>query len=451
MKFASIQSRIVLFHLLAVMFAAAAVSATSYLVINRSTNLFEARILQAHAEDVARYLHIDEMDAWHLNLPENLASLYRREFEGLSFQIVTDAGQKLFSSGGPSDGAEFPLTGGGLFRLSHKSQDLYGFVIPRVEHGKRAWIAVFQNTQNPDVIFDDIISYYLARIGWLTIAILALVLLADIIAIRRAVAPVIAASKIATLIDPKRMELRLPAANMPQEIEPLVVAMNHALDRLEEGIKLQRDFTADAAHELRTPLAILRARLDTLPASQAVADAKGDVDAMANAVAELLEMADLESANVLLADAVDLRELTANMVTVMAPIAIAHGKELAFDACDRAVFVTANEAMLQRAIRNLIDNAIKYTTKGTTVEVQLDKEGILKFMDRGPGIPASERHLVFQRFWRARRDNVEGVGLGLPIVARIAQLNGFLIKIADRDGGGTCISLVFSDIGMRSG
>ncbi len=96
-------------------------------------------------------------------------------------------------------------------------------------------------------------------------AILALLLAVDIVIIRRALHPVVQASAIASAISHKRTDLRLPLTDLPRELVPLIVAVNEALDRLEKGMKLQKEFTADAAHELRTPLAVLRARIDSLP------------------------------------------------------------------------------------------------------------------------------------------------------------------------------------------
>jgi signal transduction histidine kinase len=255
-------------------------------------------------------------------------------------------------------------------------------------------VVVVQNTQHPDVIFDDIVSYYLSRVGWLTIFILALVLIADIIVIRKVLAPVIDASRIASMINPKRTDIRLPTAGLPAELLPLITATNDALGRLDKGIRLQREFTADAAHELRTPLAVLRARLDAMPGSDMIAEAKRDADAMASAVGQLLDMADLEDVDLGIDDDVDLKEVATNLVGLMAPIAIAQGKELALTLCEEPVIVLGNGTMAFRAVRNLVDNAIKFTPTGSCVDVAVDSNGAVFIKDRGPGIPPEERDLA---------------------------------------------------------
>jgi signal transduction histidine kinase len=306
-------------------------------------------------------------------------------------------------------------------------------------------VTVAQNAQYPDVIFDDIVAYYLSRIGWFTVAILALLLAVDIVIIRRALHPVVRASRIASAIDPKRTDLRLPLAGMPRELLPLIVAVNEALDRLEKGIKLQQEFTADAAHELRTPLAVLRARVDSfpvgsLPDQTGLAPLKADIDVMGHIVSQLLEIAELENASLKVNDRVDLYAVASEVVGMIAGVAIAQGKEVALTG--ENVWVRGNEAMIFRAIRNLVDNAIKHTSSGSEVVVDVRDDGTVSVLDRGPGVPRAERALMVRRFWRARRDQ-DGAGLGLSIVSRIAELHGAKLGICDRDGGGAVFSLSF--------
>jgi signal transduction histidine kinase len=281
---------------------------------------------------------------------------------------------------------------------------------------------------------------YLSRIGWFTVAILALLLAVDIVIIRRALHPVVRASRIAAAIDPKRTDLRLPLAGLPRELLPLIVAVNEALDRLEKGMRLQQEFTADAAHELRTPLAVLRARVDSLPDQKGLGALKSDIDVMGHVVSQLLEIAELENAGLRIDDRVDLYAVAADVVSMIAGVAIAQGKEVAL--IGGPVLVRGNEAMIFRAIRNLADNAIKHTESGSEVIVDVREDGTVRVLDKGPGVPPAERALMVRRFWRARRDQ-DGAGLGLSIVSRIAELHGTKLGISDRDGGGAVFSLSF--------
>ena len=439
----SLQSRIILFHVIAVIFAAAAVPTVDYIVIDRSTKLFEARTLHAHADTIAHYLQESEAGIWSLHLPADLNTMYSHQLNGLSFRVSDSRGRNLFAAGDRERSLAIPLVEGPLFHLSQDGGDLYGIAAKKQGRDSAAWVTVVQNTQHPDVIFDDIVSYYLSRVGWLTIGILALVLIADVIVIRKVIEPVVGASRIASMIDPKRPDIRLPMRGLPAELLPLIRATNDALGRLEEGIRLQREFTADAAHELRTPLAVLRARLDTLPDGEVVREVKRDADAMANAVGQLLDMADLEDIGIPVNDRIDLRRVVTSVATLMAPVAIAQDKEISLNEGDGPVTIVGNETMVFRAIRNLVDNAIKFTPTTTCVDIIVEPSGAVLVLDRGPGIPPSERELIFGRFWRAKRNNVEGTGLGLAIVHRIAELLGARLAISDREGGGACFKLLF--------
>lgn len=433
----SLQSRIILFHLFAIVLATVAVPLANYLVINRSANLFEGRILRSHAEQVARYLVRDAQGQWRVALPADLATLYGHGLEGLSYAVKDANGTVLLSSGKDSDAALIPARPN-LSQMPRDGAQVYGVALndPR----SRLWVSVAQNAQYPDVIFDDIVADYLSRIGWFTVAILALLLALDIWIIRRAFQPVVQASRIASAIDPKRADLRLPVKDLPRELRPLIVAVNQALDRLEKGMKLQKEFTADAAHELRTPLAVLRARIDSLPDQTRLDALKADIEVMSHVVSQLLEIAELENPTLRIDDRVDLYAVSSDVVSMIAGVAIAQGKELALTG--ESVWVKGNGAMIFRAIRNLVDNAIKHTERGSEVIVDVGPDGTVRVLDKGPGVPQADRALMVRRFWRARRDQ-DGAGLGLSIVSRIAELHGAKLSITDRDGGGAVFSLSF--------
>jgi signal transduction histidine kinase len=434
-RISSLQSRIILFHLLAIALATIAVPLANYLVINRSANLFEGRILRSHAEQIAFYLKKDAQGQWRLALPPDLSALYGQGLEGLSYAVRRQDGRLMVISGKDSDAARIAPRS----NLSQMSRDGAQVYAVSVNHDGLS-VTVAQNAQYPDVIFDDIMADYLSRIGWFTVAILALLLAVDIVIIRRALHPVVRASRIAAAIDPKRTDLRLPLAGLPRELLPLIVAVNEALDRLEKGMRLQQEFTADAAHELRTPLAVLRARVDSLPDQKGLGALKSDIDVMGHVVSQLLEIAELENAGLRIDDRVDLYAVAADVVSMIAGVAIAQGKEVAL--IGGPVLVRGNEAMIFRAIRNLADNAIKHTESGSEVIVDVREDGTVRVLDKGPGVPPAERALMVRRFWRARRDQ-DGAGLGLSIVSRIAELHGTKLGISDRDGGGAVFSLSF--------
>jgi signal transduction histidine kinase len=226
-------------------------------------------------------------------------------------------------------------------------------------------------------------------------------------------------------------------------VRPLVAAVNQGLDRLEEAFRVQRDFTADAAHELRTPLSVLRTRLDLLKDRDVIKALQRDVDGMAHVVSQLLEIAELDSFVVDPQESADLSSVAADIAEFVAPLALAQGKDIALSGATEPVWVKGNSEMLGRALRNLAENAINHTAAGSTVEFVVDRDGAVSVLDSGPGISDEERNLIFQRFWRRDRRKAGSSGLGLSIVQRVAELNSATVTVENRRPTGACFSLRF--------
>lgn len=256
------------------------------------------------------------------------------------------------------------------------------------------------------------------------------------ITIRRTLKPVARLSVEAGAITPRTTGLRLDEARVPAELLPLVRAFNAALVRLDEGFTLQRRFTANAAHQLRTPLAILRARLDGLAPRPEVELLKRDCDRIARVVSQLLSIARLEAHQIDLGEMVDLGVLSAAVVADMAPLAIAEGRSLALDRPAGSIFVRGNSAALRDALANLIDNALRYGPVGQPVEVTVRPGASLGVADRGQGIAPVDRARLFEPFWRGHDPRGSGSGLGLAIVQEIATAHGGRVEAKDRPGGG---------------
>ena len=363
--------------------------------------------------------------------------------------MTDDRGRVLFSSR-EDHAALFPADAraGDVEFLQQRRGDatVSGASISKIVGGQAVRIQTGEDLANRDVLIDDIVADFYKNVGWITLPILLVLLIADIAIFRRALRPLREASEIARDIGPTRTGLRLPTEEIPREVRPLVFAVNQALDRLEEGLRIQRDFTADAAHELRTPLAILRTRLDILEDEQTSRALRQDVEGMAHIISQLLDMAELDAFVVDPLEKADLRSVTAEVAEFVAPLALAQGKDIALLGETEPVWVRGDPEMLGRAIRNLAENAINHTAPGTTVEFAVDKDGTVSVLDHGPGVAESERNLVFQRFWRRDRSKAGSTGLGLSIVQRIAELHAATITLENRRAAGACFSLKFAPL-----
>ena len=311
---------------------------------------------------------------------------------------------------------------------------------PKQIGSQTVWVDAAENLSHRDVIIDDIVAEFLRRVGWITLPILLVLLAIDIIIFRRALLPLAQASERARSISPARTDIRLPLEDIPREVLPLVESINQALDRLEHGFNVQREFIADAAHELRTPLSVLRTRIDTLADRTATQALRQDIEGISRVINQLLDVAELDTYVVAPGERVDLHRLCGEVVEFIAPLALVQGKDIALSSASGPVWVKGDHEMLYRAVRNLVENAVNHTPKGTTVEIVVDASGEVSVLDNGPGIRPDQHELIFQRFWRADRRRV-GAGLGLAIVQRIAQAHGGMVTGENRTGGGARFAL----------
>jgi two-component system sensor histidine kinase QseC len=236
----------------------------------------------------------------------------------------------------------------------------------------------------------------------------------------------------------------LAMTDVPEEVAPLVKSLNDLFSRLEEAFEGERRFTADAAHELRTPLAALKIQAqvalrsaDVSERNLALENVLRGVDRATRLVEQLLALARVDPETAAAGyEQVDLRNLAINVITDFAPLARAKQIELTLEE-GVSCMVLGNATQLSLLLRNLIDNAIRYTSVGgVTVTVSSVNGGAkLQVSDTGPGIDESEREQVQQRFYRIAGSGVEGSGLGLSIVKRIAELHSAKLEFGTNSSG----------------
>lgn len=249
----------------------------------------------------------------------------------------------------------------------------------------------------------------------------------------------------------------LPLAGLPDEVTPLVRALNALLERLATAFGVQRAFVADAAHELRSPLTALRLQIGRLrrPADAAAREAALDalsagVERAVRLVEQLLTLARTEpGAPEATRETLDLAELVRQAVADTVPYALSRGTEFELDA-ERPVPVAGERAALSALVRNLADNAVRYAAPGSKVQVRVTLDGAAPEVwvdDAGPGIPPAERERVFDRFYRRESDGqaeaAQGTGLGLAIVRGVAERHGATVRLEDSPLGGLRVVVRF--------
>nr|WP_250888739.1 HAMP domain-containing sensor histidine kinase [Mesorhizobium sp. dw_380] len=245
--------------------------------------------------------------------------------------------------------------------------------------------------------------------------------------VRRSFAGLVDTVRQAARIDIGTRAMQLPVKQVPQEIAPLVHAFNEALARLAQGYDRHNRFLTDAAHELRTPIAILRTRAELLKQEPQSARLLHDIERLSHLAQQLLDHQLLDRP----ADQreiVDLDDLVSRVAADFAPLAIEAGYDLAFEPSPDKAFVEVNVLQIERALANLVRNAIEHGGGSGTITIAIDGTGGIEVRDEGPGIPEEERENVFEPFYRLQPQS-RGAGLGLNLARQIALLHDGTIRI----------------------
>lgn len=272
----------------------------------------------------------------------------------------------------------------------------------------------------------------------------------------RSIAPLRRSANAVAQRSPDDLEL-VAVDDAPAEVAPLLIALNRLLVRMRAALQRERRFTADAAHELRSPLAAVRANAQVLCAARTPAERDevsanllASVDRGSRLIDQLLTLARIESGAHALAERAPLRLDTLIENECENQQRTAEGKRITVKTFVEPVCVSAEAGLLTIVIRNLLDNAIRYSPEGSRIEIRCGRANgriELTVSDNGPGIPLEDRDRVFERFYRVVGNEAPGSGLGLSIVRRIAELHGGSVAIRDGVGGrGTSIVVSFDEV-----
>ena len=295
------------------------------------------------------------------------------------------------------------------------------------------------------------------RTLWPLIVLLPVLGFAVWIVVGRGLAPLTRVARALDMRHPEGLDA-LPESGVPREVTPLVRALNALLARLAQALDTQKAFVADAAHELRTPLAALQIQAQLVGRAKdddarrdALADLQAGVTRATRLAEQLLALARSEPGDRVRARDVDLHALLDDCVAAYAPVAQQRNVDLGIERSTAAT-VHGDPDALRVMLNNLLDNATKYTPDGGRVDVSLhvdDGHPVVTIADSGPGIPVDERARVFDRFYRVgsgvarARTDVSGSGLGLAIVRRIAVQHDATVTLGDSPAGGLQVDVRF--------
>lgn len=407
------------------------------------------RSLRAQAADLAFHVRVDG-DGVALSLPPNLENAYDRPDRQFIYVIADGSGRILASSHGqdallaplpePDDNIYFSfpdLAGRGAY---------YGITVPLAKGEKPPlYLQVAQGSLHEDVLADSLVEEFLERSWPFLLLAAAAILLVTVWTVRQALSPLKALSRRARRIGPANLETRLPEQGLPDEVRPLVHAVNRSLARIEEGYRRERDFTANAAHELRTPLAVLKAHIETMSGLEDVPQLLEEMDNVERLVTQLLRLSQADNLVLRPDERADLASVARGVAEQLAPVALAQGKGISL-AEGGPLQVHGNGDFLALALRNLVENALAHTPRGETVEIRTGPGASISVIDRGPGVPPEDVERIFERFVRARPEVYAGAGLGLSIARRIAAIHGGAIEVGQAEGGGAVFTLRVAEL-----
>ncbi len=445
-KHSSVTSLLMLSVLAATLIYTCFICTIIYTQINDTLDILRDKALSQQAQDIAASLHTGGA------LPDNGLSVRGEALYGntgtQSQYIVRDSrdGRIVMHSGAamPSSFPEPVPNGQNPWYFSFQTpQGTYAGAGIQAKIGGRDYLIQTAQSEDSAHSFADILRQtFFKRISVFGIPFLFILMLVIALSIKLIMSPITRTLKQTREISFAKPDVRLDTSTLPQEIQPLAQAVNDALDRLEKGITAQKDFIASAAHELRTPLAILRSHVDLLEDKNVAAMMRDDVDNMARLVSQLLDTARLESPERLEMHEIDLADAVRSVSQDIWPLMVKDGRAFNVQGIDKPAPVPGHFDSVCRALRNVLENTLKYTPKGSAIEITLTGCRI-DIRDHGPGIADGEKDRIFEKFSRRDRQKSSGAGLGLFIVRRIMELHGGSARVTDAPGGGSIFTLQF--------
>lgn len=375
----------------------------------------------------------------------------RREAPDLWFIIRSPGGETLSEGRVPEEYAHFGAT------LDRIGQARFGWNIgdpdratarmrwAETQAGRLQFITGTEASASPLLVLMSASLILAKLVAPIVLVMAAGALIATPLVVRGALAGVDRAAKQADAIDPAERGRRLSLADIPQEISALVNAINRALGRLDEGFARQERFLADAAHEMRTPIAILSTRIGALPDGAARSQLLEDSERLAILTEQMLDLQRLRQGKAEF-QTFELEGLASEVALDMAPIAFAAGYGMRFDK-EGGGLVHGDRLSLRRALMNLIQNAVDHGGRRGEIGVTVSGQW-LEISDQGPGIPVELQERIFEPFFK-HHQNGRGAGLGLHLVRDIMRLHGGEVTI--RNGpAGVAFRLAFPPVMERA-
>jgi len=396
-----------------------------------------ARELDRGADEITSLIRFDAGGrVSNFALPDLVRLMYARLPDDGGFRVV-DAGGKVLAS---SDGASRPYTiDGKAFDPARIRFDLHRDNFRQHVITKRIGgvdQVLYVQVMRSDRIHQAMLNVRRDRSLPILVIIIALPMavfsIVVIVTLKRTVLrPLEKVAQAAAGIGTHNLGERLSTSGLPTELTPLIASFNLTLQRLEQGFTIQREFLAAAAHELKTPIALMRGEVELGGGEDRTALLR-DLDHMGRQVHQLLHLAEVSETHNYRFVSLALGPIVRNVVRHLERLAISVGVRLEHDCDDQVVLGDGGSVFI--LLRNLVENAIHHAPPGTVVRIRCGREGV-SVEDQGPGVEASDVSRIFDRFWRGQHRRDLGAGLGLSICREIATAHGWTIDVENLHPG----------------
>ncbi|WP_308112588.1 MULTISPECIES: sensor histidine kinase [Paraburkholderia] len=372
-------------------------------------------------------------------LPSEKAWLFEVAPTELKYRVLDERGNVLLASNG-AEGREAWIAGdlsgavGNVQRVEIGAKP-FEILTLRVPHGSAVF---YTQTATSERFVNAIID---AKIKPIPAIIKTIVLVATIIfglslpfTVHRVLKPLREASRAAARITPRNLTTRLSTTGIPSEIKPLIHAFNETLDRLEKGFAVQQQFLASAAHELQTPLTLIRGQIELQPGIDDKDLLFREIDLMARQVRQLLHLAEVSESQNFSFGEVNIVNVVQDVVAYLARKADRREVTLRLETTVAPSSIWADRSALFILLKNIVENAINASPAHGTVVLIVDAVSV-QVQDEGPGIRQEYLPFLFKRFWRAPDARHEGAGLGLAICKEIATAHEWRLTVSSLVSG----------------
>lgn len=423
-------------------------------IAHRFGDAITKQSLLGQTHDIADAIKIDTNGQLAVHLQDQDAQSFDAFFANLKYRVLDGHGQVLASSDADFNslmpGLPVSQQDGVYLRTDVGGTPFHVATVRHPVQGRDHWVQVGRSDRFAQLAQEAIVPAITEAVTVMAALSMGVLAVLSYWGVRSVLRPIRVVSLAARTVGQDNLSARLPLDQLPTEIRPLVLAFNEALERLETAFSAQQRFFADAAHELKTPIALLRGQLEAL-GDHIPPDTLRDIDALGRTVNQLLHVAEVAGGKPLNKQSVCLAEIVQQVTGFLSWRAerAGVGVQTIQDAVDLRIEADAGELFV--LLKNLIENAIDHSPAGGIVRIRLGLQS-LGIEDQGPGVAAQHRTLVFERFWRAPGNQKPGSGLGLAIAMEVAKAHGWPLLCLPSDMGGALFQLRFgADTRMPSG